>query len=628
MTDLSVTVAIVGAGPRTVGLLDRIAASRAELLGDRRLDIHLVDPHPPGPGRIWRAEQSPLLTLNTAAGNVTMFTDDSVTCDGPIHVGPSLAEWAGIEADTFPSRRTQSRYLDWVFRRTVDRLGSAARVHTHRTRARALYGERRGRQRLYLAGRDEPLLADVVVLAVGHPDLAPDEEQVGLRDFADRHSLVHLSPGSPADFDLSGLAPGEPVLVRGLGLAFIDLLTLLTEGRGGEYATDSTGVLRYRPSGREPLLLAGSRRGVPHWAKFTYRLTGTPPPLPRFFGRSDWTALLARPGQLDFRREVWPLLAKEIGWAYYHELFTAHPDRTTMGLAEFTERYAVLDWHSTERVALVRQALSADRDVLDVDRLDRPLLGVTAGSLAELQPYLWRHLVGSVRRSHDPTRSPDLAALLATLSAWGQLDALVSTGRLSGHSVRTEVRGRWSGFLSQLLSGPPAHRLDQLRAAAEAGVVSFLGADMWVRADHARGVFRAGSASMPEVVEATTLVEARLPATALDRLADPLLRSLRDNRDIVEEVHDCAGDQVPTGRLRVRPADARIIDRTGKAHPCRFALGPFTDGGHAMAFAPPRVDAPTFRHNDADARAILRYLAGVESAPARTGPGVELAAGT
>ncbi|XTZ17284.1 FAD/NAD(P)-binding protein [Micromonospora echinospora] len=603
-----VTVAVVGAGPRAVGLLERLAANRRELLGTRPLDVHLVDPYPPGPGRIWRTDQSPLLTLNTAAGNVTLFTDRSVTCDGPPHPGPTLAEWARVPATSFPSRHTQGRYLEWVYRQVVDRLGPDVRVHPHRTRARALHGDRTGRQRLYLDGRTEPLLADVVVLALGHLDADPDVEQAGLADFADRHGLTYLPPGNPAEVDLSVLPPGEPVLVRGLGLSFLDLMLLVTEGRGGEFRTDRAGVLRYHRTGREPHLLVGSRRGMPHQAKFGYPTAGVPPRLPRFL---DAAAPALGTTPLRFRQSVWPLLAKEIGWGYYHRLFTDHPDRTAMGLAEFAERYAALDWYSPERVALLRRAVPDRRDALDVDRLDRPLRGVRFRTLSDLQPYLRHRLGRAVRRRADPRYSADLGALAAVVSAWGQVDTLASAGRLTAGSVRADVQGWLPGFFGHLAGGPPGYRLDQLRALAGAGAVSFLGAETWVRTDPAGRVYRAGSASTTEVVTARALVEARLPTPAPDRLTDPLLRSLYAAGDLVAEVRDGGGVPVPTGRLRVRPTDARIVDRTGEAHPSRFALGPFTDARHAMAFAPPGVDAPTFRQNDAAARAILRHLASV-----------------
>jgi hypothetical protein len=66
-------------------------------------------------------------------------------------------------------------------------------------------------------------------------------------------------------------------------------------------------------------------------------------------------ALLRRPGPLDFRTDVWPLMAKDIGWGYYHELFTGHPDRVRMDLTEFSGRYAALAWDSDELCLLVER---------------------------------------------------------------------------------------------------------------------------------------------------------------------------------------------------------------------------------------------------------------------------------
>ena len=87
------SVVLIGGGPRTAGLLERLAANRPELL-DGALQIHVVEPHTPGAGRIWRYEQHPGLMLNSAAADVTMFTDASVQCEGPAVDGPGLANWA------------------------------------------------------------------------------------------------------------------------------------------------------------------------------------------------------------------------------------------------------------------------------------------------------------------------------------------------------------------------------------------------------------------------------------------------------------------------------------------------------------------------------------------------------
>jgi hypothetical protein len=320
---------IVGAGPRGTGILERLAANAPALYGGPGLDIHLVDLHPPGGGRIWRQEQSPLLWMNSYAEDVTMFTDETVAMTGPVREGPTLHEWAGLHGRTFADRQLQGRYLAWVYDRTLAELPPDVTVHHHPRRALRISGPREGRQQVWLEGRPRPLLADLVVLAVGHLDGELDAEQARLAAYARENGLVHLPPDFTADSDLSALKPGEPVLVRGFGLAFVDLMVLLTEGRGGRYEAE-----RYLPSGREPVLYVGSRRGVPYHSKIGYDWTGDRPPLPRFLGPAEVDELLARPGGFDFRRDVWPLVEKELGFAQYHRLFTAHPGRTTMAWAD------------------------------------------------------------------------------------------------------------------------------------------------------------------------------------------------------------------------------------------------------------------------------------------------------
>ena len=114
-------------GPRGTSVLERLCASAPELLPPGTpLTVHVVDPAPPGPGRVWRTDQSAELLMNTVASQVTLFTDDSVDCSGPIRPGPSLYEWAdgarrrAARARTsYPTRAYYGRYLEWVFATVV-----------------------------------------------------------------------------------------------------------------------------------------------------------------------------------------------------------------------------------------------------------------------------------------------------------------------------------------------------------------------------------------------------------------------------------------------------------------------------------------------------------------------------
>ncbi|MFD0062286.1 FAD/NAD(P)-binding protein [Streptomyces sp. NPDC056690] len=573
------SLVIVGAGPRGTGILERIAANAPEYAG-LELDIHLVDPFPPGGGRVWRQAQSSLLWMNSQSQDVTMFTDDTVELDGPVLPGPALHEWADLDGRAFADRQLQGAYLRWVYERSVAALPPGVTVRHHPRRALRVSGPREGRQQVWLDGRTRPLLADTVVLAQGHLDAELDQEQHELSAYAREHGLVHLPPDFTADSDLSALAPGEDVLVRGFGLAFVDLMVLLTEGRGGRYEGDT-----YIPSGREPVLYVGSRRGIPYHSKIGYDWTGERPPLPRFLGPAEIDELLARPDGYDFRRDVWPLIDKELGFAHYHRLFTAHPGRTAVAWADFEEKYAAAEPLSAELQALVASAVPDPADRLDLTALDHPLDGVRHTSYEELQEGLRGYITADLERRHDPAHSPDLAVFLGLLSVYGQVVRLGDIGSW------------WHGFFSYLASGPPGPRLRQLLALSRAGVVKFAGADMRVTAED--GVFRATSATVPgSVIEARALVEARLPHPTLARTRDQLLR----------ELYEEGARATPAGLLAVDPEDGRILHRDGTAHPRRFALGPHTNARGAGAFTRPRTNSPSFRQNDATARAVLALL--------------------
>ena len=636
MTTDRAAIAIVGAGPRGAGLLERIAASVPELLPRvGALDVHLIDPYPAGAGRIWRHEQSPLLAMNSMAADVTMFTDDSVRCDGPIVSGPSMWDWAqdlrerrlpgediadlgpelaaelrALTAATFPSRRLQSAYLGWVLRHVIADLPAVVRVHVHECRATGLTDD--GAAQLVHLDGGATLRVDAVVLASGHLDATPTDAELDLAARAAAAGLRYLPPEQTTDSDLSGIEPGEPVIVRGTGLAFVDLVVLLFEGRGGRYEPGPDGELRYVPSGREPVLHVGSPRGSLYHAKTEYALRGGRPTLPRFLGPEAVAPLVAR-GTVDLRTEVWPLMAKEIAWGWYHELLYGHPDRVRLDADTFTDRYSAAAWGSPEMVALLDEAVPDPRDRIDFAALDRPLDGVRAGSLDALQPLVRAHIEDDLHQHVDPAHTPHLGAFVAMLSVYAQVTPLVTEGALTARSKDRDIRW-WQGFFNAVASGPPGFRVRQMLALSRAGFVRFLGPGMWTEVgqeESGAAVFRAGGSAVPgESVTATVMVDGRLQEPSASRTTDPLLADLLRRGEVAEEilVDDDGTVLRNTGEIRVRPVDGALVDATGRVHPRRFAIGPHTNVRVAGAFTRPGTNAQSLRYNDAVARAVLRSL--------------------
>ena len=625
-------VVFIGGGPRTAGVLERIAANRSELFTGP-LDIHVVEPYVPGSGRIWRYDQHPGLLLNSTAADVTMFTDGSVECLGPAVPGPGLAEWAAGVVDgsitdvpdfpqllweqlrqlnraSFPTRQLQSQYLEWFFRRTAKSLGRSVTVH--RTMAVDVTALEGGGHAVELAN-GRTLRADILVNALGHTDSRPDAASAAWSGFARRHGGFHAAPGYTTDVDYSPLAPGQDVIVSGMGLAFVDLLVLLTEGRGGRFEETSDGGLRYVASGREPRLWAGSRRGVPYHSKISATLRGEAPGPLRFFTAAAVEALLERHGELDFRRDLWPLIAKEAGYGYYRELLTGSPARAAMDWDEFAARYAALDWYSARREELVAAAVPDSALHLDLERLDRPLEGRRFTDRQDVQDAVAGYIEHDLALRDSPDHPETLALFLALLHVYMEVGRVVPLERLNARSQQA-VHGWWHGFFSFVDSGPPPHRLRQMLALHRAGLLQFLGPNLEISTDEADGTFRASSPQFPGTLAATAFIEARLPGTSVARSLNPALESLHRSGLGTEQQLLTADGIHSTGKLLVTSRH-QLVDAQGQPQATVFAVGPGTSGWGAGAFARPGTNAAPFRENDALARTILSVARGLSAEP-------------
>ena len=97
-------IALIGAGPRGISVLERLAAylrdsssfgqaqTKTQAVGPQ-ITVHIVDDSQIGAGRVWDTTQTRTLCMNTLADAVTLFTEPGSTVGASVLSGPTLYEW-------------------------------------------------------------------------------------------------------------------------------------------------------------------------------------------------------------------------------------------------------------------------------------------------------------------------------------------------------------------------------------------------------------------------------------------------------------------------------------------------------------------------------------------------------
>jgi hypothetical protein len=640
-------VTVIGAGPRGLSVVERLAARSAA--SGTRVRIDVVDPFPPGPGHVWRTDQSPLYLMNTPSVFPTVIADDGVLPVDPLEPlrNMSFEQWrlavvAGrIDLDpddaahltrmtprSYPDRRIYGVYLDWVLRTLRAGLPASVELSTHRAEAVGVHVREHARHRydVEISG-GQNLPADAVVLALGHldADLRPDQRE--LVDGAAEFGLTYWPPAVPADVHWDALPAGRTVLVRGMGLNFCDVLAQVTEGRGGIYTRDGERYV-YHPSGREPVIVAGSRRGVPYRSKALLEGYYAASLSTRFFTLDAVRALAARTeGPLSFATDLYPLIRKDAQWNYYTVLARTAPDAFETDPQEFLRRFdevlAAPDDHpegpwTSRAERLIASAVVPGRQ-LGAGRLARPFEGVSFASHDEYAAAVVHHLDRDVHGALAGEEDPLHMAIASLNAARTVLKTVLADIGISDASWTEELRRTFEPFVEGLVSGPPVLRTQQLAALARAGVVRFLGPDPQFLIDEEVGRFVASSPWVKdEPFAAEHLVEAMSPPNDVRRNISPLLTAMHREGLVRVRAMDARDGvaTVPGTGLDVTRSPHRAVRVDGGVEPRVFVLGlqlSAVQWGVAIAAeagAPAELGARTIADADRVAEAVLAAAPG------------------
>lgn len=635
-------------------MLERLLANWAPGTSGASLHIDVIDPYPAGPGHVWQPAQSRLYLMNTQSFYPTVVPEDPELAT-PLAGGtfdrwrelqrrdphPALSaeertELAGLESADFPSRALYGRYLRATLEELLEKLPDGVTVEFHPTTATAVRPGAAPADAVPENAGFDVALADgavlsvgSVVLALGHLESRLNPEQRDLQSAAQELGLTYLPPAAPADVDWSRIPAVRPVLVRGMGLNFFDAMGQLTEGRGGKFLPDPDGAgLTYLPSGREPLLIAASRRGTPYRAKAT--LAGYYPAAVQLrYCTEEALAKFAAAGIVpSFDHDLWPLLHRDAVWAYYSTLARSRPDAVGADPAGFLDALAealrphahsTVKWEDAARAVIDASVRPGHR--LDLLGLAAPLAGRSFAARAELDAAVVEYLLDDARRSALGEEDPVKMAIGALHHGRAVLKTAVADGGITDESWVAGLRGWFESFVEGLASGPPALRAEQLAALARAGVVSFVGPDPKFGVDRKAKVFTAASPWVPgrdgaDRVEATVLIEALAPANRVAINASPLLEQLlADGLVRPRLMMSAEGTPVQSSGLDVVPHPYRPVGANGAVTEGVYVLGlqlSAAQWGTAIAAEARPQQGPVYRSGqrtlrDADeiARAIL-----------------------
>ncbi|MDI3329229.1 MAG: FAD/NAD(P)-binding protein [Micrococcus sp.] len=641
-------IAVVGAGPRGTSFLERLLAVIEEVREAGTVqsapvvDIVVLDPHAPGPGRVWRTDQSPLFLMNTPS-----FFPTAAAAGTPglraSSVGQTFDQWRMLYPDRagdldrtdYPQRAVYGHYLADLYREVTEALEASGAVGTvAREPAQVVCLEPGAEGGITLGLEDgRTLEADAVVLGLGHVPARLNREQQGLQSAATELGLQYRGPNLPAEVDWDAVPAGEDVLVRGMGLNFFDGMAQLTLGRGGRFVETGEGpgsALRYEPSGREPVMHPASRRGVCYLPKAELETFVPHAVSLKYLVPEEVQRLQDDHGTLDFMVHLWPLIHRDVVRAYYFTLARTRPEvlggperageflAALVGQLEAAGRGEPVTAHHAQELLHEYQP---GMPFLDIRTLARPFEHQVFDSGADYQEEVVGFLTGVCAEAAAGEASALMVAIGTLHAARLLVKQLVAERRITDASRRRDVSGWFEALVEGLASGPPLLRVEQLLALARAGLVRFVGPDPQFEVDSRVGLFSVsspqvgGGEAAQDVQRGRWMIEAMMPANRVQRSSSPLVASmLKDGIAVPYAVEDEEGEVLPGRGFDVTGRPYRLKDADGRVHERVFVLGlqlASVQWGTAIAAEAgqdPDGRARTLGDADAAARAVWALL--------------------
>jgi len=580
---------LVGIGPRGLGILERLNAVFHHENPEWGMDVHLVDPGAPGQG-VHCDDQPDYLLTNTVASQITMFSDPTVQNAGPVSKGLSLHEWANqagyrnvagrfvrthsdgraVDENDYLPRSFLGEYLSFVFDHIVANLHPSIRFHHYRSSAKSINFLSDKRVVVELE-RGFSILGDFAVLTTGHGknrQSGDDEKWLSevAKGAARNPYLGYISHTYPLT-GIQSISHDAVVGIQGIGLTAYDVIASLTEGRGGKFENTSDRRLGYQPSGREPKIVVFSRQGLPFSSRAINQKGVSGQTQPKFFTRA-WIDELrlasvrhGMNGKLDFERDLWPVLLKEMCFAYHAA--------------------------KTGAIPIFPAGYEPDpKDLAEIKRMIHPLENRRFSNAAEYEAAVRAYVEDDLDEAFGGNLSSPIKAATDILrDVRDNIRYAVDFGGLTPESHERFLQ-EFCPLMNRIAVGPPKERNMQLLALLDAGIVTLApgpAPKVWFDRNEARFSITSTHLQEHSTQQFDVLVRARLDSFYPEQDSSPFIANALANK----VMRPYRNGNFHPGGIEVDRAQ-NVVDAEGRVRTNVWALGNLVEGANFYTYVLPR----------------------------------------
>ncbi len=319
----SLNFGIVGFGPKGFYAFASLQKALEASTSIKPVQLHLFNSHrffAAGPN--YSPDQPEYLLINYSIEHINAWTESELDDPDKLTFLDWITKYVCSEnhpqAGDFTSRALVGVYLQDALRIVLEKLPANISVFAFQgeiTGCQVDLSNMVGLELDHIAFHPE-IRYSSIILTTGH--LFPNPTPKGLE-----RNPYFINEVYPTKSWLQSITNDDRVAINGLGLTFVDAVLALTEGKGGEFKEEN-GQMTYLASGLEPKeIFAFSRSGIP----MIPRSGKSPQVVPelKFFNLKAEKRLARLHGQIDFERDILPLIKAEMEAIWYQTLVERGP---------------------------------------------------------------------------------------------------------------------------------------------------------------------------------------------------------------------------------------------------------------------------------------------------------------